>query len=158
MRHLEHGLLNDHLTANAFVDSWTISNPKSDKKDGYTFPSCNPIKRIDYILVRNNSFAKDYNLARMGKDQSSVSYSESVLSTFDGTISMTGDISVSSDQPAFNAADGSEINRSADLTTRLERRRRHHAASSAVVTSSVVVGQEPTEDTSKLIFFRLLFF
>lgn len=32
-----------------FVDSWTMTNPEDT---GFTFPSCDPIKRIDYILLK----------------------------------------------------------------------------------------------------------
>ncbi len=36
----------------AFADCWLVSRA-SDV--GYTFPACNPVKRIDYIFVRNVS-------------------------------------------------------------------------------------------------------
>ena len=51
---------------NAFVDAWEAVQPglseaqrtaqDSISRDGLTFPSCNPIKRIDFIMVRNHTF------------------------------------------------------------------------------------------------------
>jgi hypothetical protein len=38
------------------VDSWASLHPdRSDARKGFTFPTCNPVKRIDYIFVRNHS-------------------------------------------------------------------------------------------------------
>ena len=36
-----------------FRDAWLLGGRSEHESDGYTFPSCNPIKRIDFILVRN---------------------------------------------------------------------------------------------------------
>ena len=53
-----------------FIDTWIASNPmatnyssrtKQDDNNyylGYTFPACNPIKRIDYLFARNTTRAK----------------------------------------------------------------------------------------------------
>ena len=45
--------------ASAFVDAWQFihenKNDESEDKEGYTFPSCNPVKRIDFIFVRNHT-------------------------------------------------------------------------------------------------------
>lgn len=40
-----------------FVDAWTHIHTQNDPSDdaGFTFPACQPVKRIDYILVRNSS-------------------------------------------------------------------------------------------------------
>jgi hypothetical protein len=35
----------------AFIDAWTMIH----QDEGFTFPTCKPIKRIDFVLVRNNS-------------------------------------------------------------------------------------------------------
>lgn len=63
-------LVDDNNTdwhASAFVDSWkyfnnirgTETSASSSGSDSesvvYTFPACSPIKRIDYILVRNHT-------------------------------------------------------------------------------------------------------
>eukprot|EP00981_Chlorochromonas_danica_P003653 scaffold681_cov173-Ochromonas_danica.AAC.16 len=42
-------------SGNSFVDSWVAANPTLSPSEGYTFPACEPIKRIDYIFVRNHS-------------------------------------------------------------------------------------------------------
>jgi hypothetical protein len=40
------------------VDSWASLHPdRSDARKGFTFPTCNPVKRIDYIFVRNHSLS-----------------------------------------------------------------------------------------------------
>ena len=36
-----------------FQDAWLLGGEKVDEADGFTFPSCNPVKRIDFILIRN---------------------------------------------------------------------------------------------------------
>jgi hypothetical protein len=50
-----------HLTLFAqdhyFVDSWVHRHGKKNEREGYTFPTCNPVKRIDYIFLRNHSHA-----------------------------------------------------------------------------------------------------
>lgn len=40
-----------------FLDSWVEANAHLSTEDGHTFPACDPVKRIDYIFVRNNSCA-----------------------------------------------------------------------------------------------------
>lgn len=37
-----------------FVDVWTATH-SADDASGFTFPVCKPVKRIDYIMVRNTS-------------------------------------------------------------------------------------------------------
>lgn len=38
-----------------FRDAWLLGGETGEESDGYTFPSCNPVKRIDFLLVRNAS-------------------------------------------------------------------------------------------------------
>lgn len=35
-----------------FVDTWTALH--EDDHTGFTFPACNPVKRIDYIFAKKN--------------------------------------------------------------------------------------------------------
>lgn len=50
-------LLEEMPTHSPFVDAWTLIHTQNDSSDnaGFTFPACQPVKRIDYILVRNSS-------------------------------------------------------------------------------------------------------
>lgn len=73
MRSLElhNGLLDHHSSYPCpdFIDAWIASNPmginyssavrQSDDNQhlGYTFPACNPVKRIDYLFARNTTRA-----------------------------------------------------------------------------------------------------
>lgn len=42
-----------------FKDAWLLGQESgSQDSDGNTFPSCKPVKRIDFILLRNNSEAE----------------------------------------------------------------------------------------------------
>lgn len=49
-------LLNEEHPIN-FIDSWDFihTRNKENESTGYTFPASNPIKRIDFIFVRNNT-------------------------------------------------------------------------------------------------------
>ena len=42
-----------------FVDTWVHQHGQTD---GFTFPSCNPIKRIDYLLARNTTGSSNEHL------------------------------------------------------------------------------------------------
>lgn len=37
------------------MDSWVDANPHAPVENGLTFPACSPVKRIDYIFVRNHT-------------------------------------------------------------------------------------------------------
>jgi hypothetical protein len=55
-------LLDDHVP---FVDAWEHTRARTgataaeskEVAEGFTFPACSPVKRIDFILVRNNTKA-----------------------------------------------------------------------------------------------------
>lgn len=53
-----------------FVDAWSHLHTS----EGFTFPTCNPVKRIDFLLVRNNSLSEGKhtvtvrNVAVVGED------------------------------------------------------------------------------------------
>lgn len=38
-----------------FVDAWLVASGGVEDEGGFTFPPCKPEKRIDFILVRNNT-------------------------------------------------------------------------------------------------------
>ncbi len=43
-----------YICQDVFIDAW----PHINKSKGLTFPTCNPVKRIDFILLRNNSHSE----------------------------------------------------------------------------------------------------
>eukprot|EP00602_Paraphysomonas_sp_CaronLab_P009893 CAMPEP_0185036576 /NCGR_PEP_ID=MMETSP1103-20130426/29731_1 /TAXON_ID=36769 /ORGANISM="Paraphysomonas bandaiensis, Strain Caron Lab Isolate" /LENGTH=500 /DNA_ID=CAMNT_0027574151 /DNA_START=248 /DNA_END=1750 /DNA_ORIENTATION=+ len=42
-----------------YVDAWVNSSAERHTSEGFTYPSCQPEKRIDFILVRNSTTAAD---------------------------------------------------------------------------------------------------
>lgn len=50
--------------ADSYKDSWLHANNNVESEDGYTFPACNPVKRIDFIFVRNVSNGEYYGVVK----------------------------------------------------------------------------------------------
>ena len=44
-----------------------LGNKEKEDANGFTFPSCNPVKRIDFILVRNATAVSDKDVTAVSR-------------------------------------------------------------------------------------------
>lgn len=61
-----------------FQDAWVVGGDEESESDGYTFPSCNPVKRIDFILVRNSSSTKCFKSTDNGDWKATIEHTRRV--------------------------------------------------------------------------------